>query len=115
MVQGDQNKKDDAASKSLEGVVFQNNLWYSTGSWPADAPIRDAQPKFGNPLFKNPGGMQAGDYLPAAVELIRETGIPVQLLPGDYQGLLQGLNPMVDMLGRPIKGNPPMGAIIPTK
>lgn len=113
MVLDDQKKKYEAAREPLDAVVFQNNLWYAANSWPADAPIRDAQPKFGNPLFKQAGGLQLADYIPAAVELVREKGIPVQLLPGDYQGLLQGMNPAFDILGKPIGTKPPMGAIVP--
>ncbi|WP_290794933.1 right-handed parallel beta-helix repeat-containing protein [Flavihumibacter sp. UBA7668] len=114
MVLGDQNKKDDTASKLLDGIVFKNNLWYAASSWPADAPIRDAEPKFGNPSFIRPGGMRVEDYIPVATLLIREKGLPVKLLPGDYQGLLQGLNPTVDILGHPVGDIPPIGAIAPS-
>lgn len=113
MVLGDQNKADKG-STSLEGqVLFNNNLWYSNLAWPADAVIKDAKPKIGNPNFKNPGGFRIEDYLPQNTELIKGKGIKIEPLAGDFLGLLQGMNLEKDILGKTIGNIPHIGAIAP--
>jgi hypothetical protein len=115
MVMGDQYKPDHGAT-TLDGpVMFKNNLWFSNKSWPADAVIKDTAPKIGDPKFKNGGGQTIADYIPANVKLIKGQGINIELLPGDFIGLLQGLNPDKDILGNPIGKSPHIGAISPTR
>lgn len=111
MVLGDQNKTDKV-STSVDGpVFFKNNLWYSTNAWPADAVIKDSNPKMGNPFFKNPGGLRIQDYIPGNIDFIKGKGIKIEPLSGDFLGLLQGMNPDKDILGKPIGNKPHIGAI----
>lgn len=113
MVLGDQNKTDKEGT-SLDGpVFFKNNLWYSNIAWPSDAVIKDSNPNMGNPFFKNPGGLRIQDYIPANIDFIKEKGIKIEPLPGDFLGLLQGMNPGKDILGKPIGYKPHIGAIAP--
>ncbi len=110
-VMGDQNKADKG-STSLEGpVLFSNNLWYSAAAWPADAVIKEAYPKTGNPKFKNPGGFRIHDYVPGNIDLIKGKGIEIKPLNSDFLGLLQGMQLNKDILGKSIGNNPFIGAI----
>lgn len=112
-VLGDQYKADKGGSTIDGPVMFRNNLWYSGKAWPADAVIKDAAPKMGNPRFMKPGGNKIEDYIPGNIGLIKAKGIRIDLLPGDFMGLIQGLNPEQDILGRPIGTHPHLGAISP--
>ncbi|HSF46265.1 MAG TPA: hypothetical protein VLA58_09645, partial [Chitinophagaceae bacterium] len=114
-VLGDQYKADNGKDKLDGPVIFKNNLWYSANAWPSDAGIRDASPKVGDPMFRNPGGRKIEDYVPANHGLVREKGIRVELLKDDFMGLLQGMNPDKDILGKPIGPTSHMGAIAPTR
>lgn len=112
-VLGDQNKADEGSS-TLDGpVLFKNNLWYSAAAWPSDAAIKDADPKMGDPKFKVPGGMRIEDYIPGNTGLIKRKGIKIEPLTGDFIGLLKGLHPEKDILGKPLGDALPMGAIAP--
>jgi hypothetical protein len=112
-VMGDQNKADEGSSKLNGPLFFRNNLWYSAAAWPADAAIKDAAPKMGNPQFKLPGGIRPEDYIPGNVKAVKRKGIKIEPLSGDFLGLLQGMNPEEDILGKPIGDTPHMGAIAP--
>jgi Right handed beta helix region len=112
-VLGDQYKADDGSSSLSGPVLFENNLWYSANSWPSDAGIKDASPKMGIPLFKNPGGLRVEDYVPGNSELIKGTGIKIEPLSGDFLGLLLGMNAAKDILGKPIGDKAMIGAIMP--
>jgi hypothetical protein len=113
IVMGDQYKPDQG-STTLDGpVLFKSNLWFSVKSWPADAMIKDAQPKIGDPKFKKPGGLNIADYIPLNRSLVRDNGIRIDLLPGDFLGLLQGMNPDKDILGNSVPAKPHIGAIAP--
>ncbi len=110
MVAGDQNRQQHESSTATN-VVFTNNLFLRHVSWPADIPIQDTSPIIGNPEFKNQGGMQVADYLPANKSIIANKGIPILLIPNDSIGLRIGLKMEYDILGNPIKGLPDLGAI----
>jgi hypothetical protein len=114
-VLGDQNKADNGASRLDGPVMFKNNLWLSAKAWPSDAVIKDAAPKMGDPKFRNPGGNKIEDYIPTNSGMVRDKGIRIELLKDDFIGLLQGMNPDKDILGRPIGPKPHMGAIAPGK
>ncbi len=113
MVLGDQNKADDGSSILSGPVMFKNNLWFSTKSWPADAPIKDTAPRMGDPKFKLIGKPGPENYVPGNAALIKGKGIKIEPLSGDLVGLPQGLNPEKDFYGNPIGKNPPIGAIAP--
>jgi hypothetical protein len=112
-VLGDQYKADDGSS-TLDGpVFFKNNLWYSSHAWPADASIKDAAPRMGNPQFKLPGGLRIENYIPGNISLIKEKGIVIEHLAGDFLGLIHGMNMKKDILGKNIGDKPSIGAIVP--
>jgi hypothetical protein len=60
-----------------------------------------------------PGGLKPENYVPANVALVKEQGITIEPIAGDFLGLLQGMNPQKDMLGYPLGNRPPIGAIAP--
>jgi hypothetical protein len=112
-VMGDQYKPDNGRTTVEGAVVFRNNLWYTSKAWPADALIKDNKPIIGDPKFKKPGGQTIADYVPLNMDLVKGKGIRIEQLPGDFLGLLLGMNPDKDILGRPIGKLPHMGAISP--
>lgn len=115
MVQDDQKKSDLELAPPRGPIVFENNLWLPAAAWPANAPIKDSKPLLADPVFAKPGGMLLTDYIPSAMRSVHQKGVVVQALEGDFMGLPQGMNPAFDILGTPIQGNPPMGAIVPRK
>lgn len=110
-VLGDQYKPEKDGSGSVRNVVFKNNLFLKTKNWPQEVLIQDEAPQYGNPDFMNPGGDSFSDYVPQNKSLIRNKGIRIPLLPNDSVGLISGLKVGKDIMGRPIKGNPDMGAV----
>ena len=114
-VLGDQYKPDEASGDLAKNVFFKNNLFLSKKSWPADIGITDTNPIIGNPKFANKGGLQAKDYTPENMFLIKQKGIVIKLLPNDTDGLLQSLelNLKKDILGNSINTVPSLGAIEP--
>jgi hypothetical protein len=113
MVLGDQYKADDGAGQLGGPVFFKNNLWLSKSAWPNESSIQDVAPRLGDPRFKRPGGPNLEDYVPANVALIKEKGIVIEPIAGDFLGLLQGMNPQKDIMGYPLGSRPPIGAIAP--
>ena len=110
-VLGDQYKPEKDGSGSVQNVVFKNNLFLRASNWPSNVLIQPQHSKYGDPVFKNPGGDRVKDYLPQDKSLIRNKGIKIPMLAGDSVGLVSGLNVKKDILGHPIKGRPDMGAI----
>ena len=96
---------------TIQNVVFENNLYQRTGIVPESVIIEDSAPLFGDPQFKNPGGLHAEDYIPGNVELIKNKGIEISKLPNDSIGLVIGLKPEFDILGNKIEGLPDLGAV----
>jgi hypothetical protein len=113
IVMGDQYKPDQGNDTLGGPVIFRNNLWFSGAAWPADAVIKEAQPKIGDPKFRKPGGLNIADYIPLNRTLVQDKGIRIDLLPGDFLGLLQGMNPDKDILGNSVPAKPHIGAIAP--
>lgn len=110
MVRGDQ-KKTEVDLDGVPNVVFTNNLFIRPDSWPTDLLLKDAAPIIGDPGFKNKGGLEFKDYLPANKKLIQNKGIVIQPIPNDKIGLRIGLKMEKDILGNNIKGKPDVGAI----
>ena len=110
-VTGDQNRADKGAAVGLHNVVFENNLYRSVASWPADAPIQDQSPIIGNPELRNAGGTNLADYIPQNMGLVQNRGIRIAKLRDDAVGLTVELNPTHDILGNAILGLPDLGAI----
>jgi hypothetical protein len=111
MVAGDQNRGEARKRAPIETVWFRNNLFLRPDNWPADAPIHDAGPLWGDPQFANAGGINLIDYIPKNVELVRDRGMRIVALPGDPIGLFGGLEVARDILGNPIRDLPDLGAI----
>jgi hypothetical protein len=110
MVKGDQYKPDnDSKSEPIDRIFFKNNLFLKKGNWPVEALIQDAAPVYGNPKFKNAGGLSPEDYIPTNKAIGK--GIDIPFLPGDEFGLLNGLRMQEDFLGKKIIGTPGLGAI----
>lgn len=110
VVLGDQYKPEKEGDGTIPNVIFKNNLFLNKESWPQSVLIQDATPLYGDPGYRNPGGMEISDYMPRNPDLIKNMGIAIPLLPGDSVGLFTGLKVKKDILGKKIKGKPDMGA-----
>ncbi|MEN8247386.1 MAG: right-handed parallel beta-helix repeat-containing protein [Bacteroidota bacterium] len=110
-VKGDQYRPEKEGHFDSRNVIFENNLFYSQASWSEQIPIQDIAPLFGNPEFSNPGDTDIKGYIPSNSELIKNKGIPIQLIPDDTIGLKIGLKVEKDILGNEIIDLPDMGAI----
>jgi hypothetical protein len=109
-VAGDQKKKE-VDLDGIPNVLVKNNLFLHPDSWPSDFALQDLAPVSGDPSFKNKGGVQLKDYLPANQNLIRNKGIAIMPIPNDKIGLRRGLTVTHDIMGNSVKGQPDMGAI----
>lgn len=110
-VLGDQYNPEQEGEGTVINPIFKNNLFLKE-NWPANAPVRDQSPLYGDPQFKNPGGVNIEDYIPQNIAIIKDKGLPIQLIPGDTKGLQWGgLVMNKDILGRQIDDKPDMGAI----
>lgn len=105
------NEAANSGSGTIQNVVFMNNLYQRSGIIPESVIIQDAQPLFGDPQFKNPGGLNAEDYIPDNIDLIKDKGITIEPIPGDPIGLSIGLDVEYDYFGNKIDGLPDLGAI----
>jgi hypothetical protein len=110
LVAGDQYRPDDDTPGSMDRVIFENNLFPKTDSWPRLAMIQDASPIIGQAAFQNAGGMKAEDYIPVSNKFVQE-GKAINYIPGDEFGLIYGLEMEKDFLGNTISGKPGVGAI----
>lgn len=113
LVLGDQYKPDTKTNKQIENVFFQNNLFLNPDTWPKEMSLQDTNPIYGNPEFNQPGGLTIQDYLPKNLKLIKNKGLKILALANDDFGALHRTNMSTDILGRPIKGQPSLGAIEP--
>lgn len=110
-VEGDQFVADKKAKATIPKVIFENNLYLTTNNWPESVLIQDRKPIYGNPEFKNAGGLKISDYVPRNINLIKHKGIQVPCIPGDSIGLKVGLLVKNDILGARVLSKPDMGAI----
>ncbi|KAA9041905.1 right-handed parallel beta-helix repeat-containing protein [Ginsengibacter hankyongi] len=113
LVLGDQYKPDTKSNKEMENVLFENNLFLKAASWPLEMKIRDSRPIYGDVNFKNPRGLNVVDYTPLKTDLIKNKGIQIPYIKGDYFGLLHQLKMEKDILGNPVPSRPSLGAIEP--
>ena len=105
------NEVKNPDGTEIQNVVFKNNLFQRTGIIPASVGISDSEPLFGDPRFKNPGGLIAEDYIPGNAGLIKDMGIQIEPLPGDMLGIYISLEAEFDFLGNQLDGIPDLGAI----
>jgi len=113
VVLGDQYKPDTAGGDLAKNVIFENNLFLNKNSWPKNFEVKDKSPIFGNPKFIKEGGLEAKDYTPKNLLLIKNKGMEIILLPSDSFGLLQSLKLDKDILGNKVSGKPSIGAVEP--
>lgn len=97
----------------IPNAVFQNNLFLNKENWPPEDVMLlvDEAPSYGNPKFKNTGGLHIEDYIPTNKEIIKNKGIFITNIPNDSIGLIGGFKLIKDILGNKIIGNPDLGAI----
>lgn len=110
LVAGDQLRADQRSGGKMKRVYFTNNAFLRADNWPSDCGIQDVSPLIGDPGFALPGGLNATDYVPRNVAMVKDRGIPVPHLPGDDVGLRVGVGVSVDFLGNPVLGAPDLGA-----
>ncbi len=110
-VEGDQFVADKRAEAVIPNVVFENNLFLNQKNWPQTVLVQPQNSVYGNPDYRNAGGLIPADYTPRNVGLIKDRGIDVSPIPGDSIGLRVGLKVTKDFFGHPIVNKPDMGAI----
>lgn len=110
---GDQYKPDTKIGGRVTNSFFKNNLFIAENSWPDDIGLSDILPVIGDPEFTNKRGIDAADYTPKNVNLIKNKGLELNILPNDTAGLFLPLKIEKDILGNIIEGKPSIGAIEP--
>lgn len=105
------NEQKNPNGSTVQNVVFKNNLYQRVGIVRESVSVEDIQPLLGDPMFKNPGGLNPEDYIPQNIELVKNKGIKIENLPGDDVGLKIGLEVEKDFFGNPVLGLPDMGAV----
>lgn len=113
-VLGDQYKPDVENGKLTENVIFQNNLFLNTNSWPTDISLKDSKPLFGDPKFFSKGGLNLSDYTPINSNLIKNSGISIPIKADNPKGILSTLILKTDILGNTLEEVPSIGAIVPS-
>jgi hypothetical protein len=108
---GTSSSLDDYTQDMIDSVVWENNLYQRTGIIPASFPFAETNQTIGDPLFANPGGLTAADYIPASSSLVEDQGVVIEKIPGDTLGLEAGLMVAEDYFGNPVVGAPDLGAI----
>jgi hypothetical protein len=99
----------DTGGESVD-IIFDNNLVYQnkvpTSPWNSYINNWDA-----DPVFLNPGGLNAADYEPLNKDEVVNAAIDLYMVPGDPDGVAGGFAVTQDFFGNPIIGQPDMGAI----
>lgn len=113
VVLGDQYKADVSSDGLIQDLIFKNNLYVTTTTWPQDFNMKDASPLFGNPEFMNVGSLNLEDYIPKNIKDIKGKGISIPLITNDADGLYLGQEIKKDILGRDVPTIPSLGAIEP--
>ncbi|MCD6354167.1 MAG: hypothetical protein J7L95_01315, partial [Prolixibacteraceae bacterium] len=101
----------NGAPETIPNAVFKNNLYPRVDILPASLVVKDENPFFGNPNFKNAGGTTAEDYIPGETSLIKNKGIKIEKILNDNIGLTIGLKVEKDYFGNLISGLPDLGAV----
>lgn len=110
-VNDDQSSWEKPLDKSLERLVFRNNLYLRPDNWPEIIPIQDTNPFIGDPDFISKGGLNPSDYIPRNKGMVKDKGIKIPHIPGDIFGLMLGVNPDKDILGNTVDEIPDIGAL----
>ena len=111
LVPGDQERVLEKGGGSISRALVVNNLFARAPGFPPGLHVEDEGTLFGDPLFSNPGGMDAADYIPRDTALVVNRGMAIPALPGDTRGLIDGLAVQEDFFGNPIIGLPDLGAV----
>lgn len=107
----DQDWRKDTRAAEIARSFVRNNIYSSESVLPENLPFTDADMTIGDVRFRKAGGIDAADYTPQNVELVKDRGIEIPKLAGDPTGLAIGLKVTADFLGKPIVGKPDIGAI----
>jgi len=110
-VKGDQYLPQKNGKGLAKQVVFENNLFLHSASWPKEMPLQGTKSVVGDAKFVNPGGLYPVDYTPTNRQLIKNKGIVIPNITNDTIGIVYGLLLMKDILGNPLVGLPDLGAI----
>ena len=110
LVKGDQYNPEKQSNKTVQNVVFTNNLFLHESAWPENL-LKQQISFFGNPKFTNNGGTEIVDYTPKNISLTQNKGIHITKIPNDSIGLVGGMRLEKDILGNYIDGLPDLGAI----
>lgn len=110
---GDQYKPDVLSNNSLKNVFFENNLFLKKKNWSKNISINDKFPIIGDPKFVNKGGLNAQDYFPTNIKLVKSKGIAIPQLEQDTLSLIQKVVLTTDILGNKLSNIPSLGAIEP--
>jgi hypothetical protein len=92
-------------------IVFKNNLYIDNSTLPSNMLMDDSQKLIGDVGFVNGGGGFPEDYIPQNMDLVKDKGMFIEIIPGDDIGIVGGLMLLEDILGNPIIGTPDLGAI----
>lgn len=115
LVLGDQYNPEKKNSSIASNVLFTNNLFLHSESWPHNIGFQPEYPLYDNPKFVLPGALNPIAYIPQNIEVISGKGIEIKKLPGDEKGLGTDLNMKYDLLGNLITDIKFLGAIQPNK
>ncbi len=107
----DQDKRKDKVAMEIQRSFVQNNIYSSGSVLPPNIPFKDTRMIVGDVGFTKPDGVEAADYIPKNVKLVKDQGIEIPLIEGDSSGLMTGLKITHDFFGNPIVGKPDIGAI----
>ena len=110
LVKGDQYNPEKNSNKTIQNVVFTNNLFLHESAWPNNL-LNQQISFFGNPKFTNNGGAEIVHYTPKDRKLVQNKGIHIPKIPNDSIGIVGGMQLEKDILGNYINGLPDLGAI----
>lgn len=102
VVPGDQYRPEKASDTTMKNIEIVNNLYLHSGALPKE--YKDIAPLYGDPLFRNGGGLSPADYEPLQGQLTNQ-GVKIDKIAGDEQGLINGLHVEYDFNGAKIVGN----------
>jgi len=110
-VENDQGYLEYDGNKMLSNVIINNNLFLKSNALPESIQKFEQMSIAGNPEFRNPGGINAQDYIPSNEGIIKDKAINISKLPGDFAKVFYELSVKHDFMGNPVSGTPDLGAI----
>ena len=111
LVKGDQYNPEKNGKGIANNVVFKNNLYLNSSSWPKEMKIKDEYPLYEDAKISTVTSINILDFYPKNAKSLKNKGIVISKLPNDTLGLFFGLHLQKDILGNVIKNRPDIGAI----